>query len=170
MHTNVSELRLFVGIVNLYVRFFTYLFIVQTTWERSTVALDERQWHGFLDGGDFHYIRWGSYSLRSRLSTLLSDLTLPEWPRRMFAPYHARWEEDKSLKYIRLTLPLRKSKTSNKKRRKLWILYLEESDCSLMFIKRFVFSQLVSLSSLCVAHIRGSQAQQQLGCKGAHFP
>lgn len=77
----MSELRLFVGIVNLYVRCFTYLFIVQTTWERPSVALDERKWQGFLDGGNYHYIRWGTYSLWSTLATLLCDLTLPEWPR-----------------------------------------------------------------------------------------
>lgn len=115
MHTNVSELRLFVGIVNLYVRCFTYLFIVQTTWERPSVALDERKWQGFLDGGNYHYIRWGTYSLWSTLATLLCDLNLPEWPRSYFAPYQAWWEEDKSLKYIRLTLPLRESKTSHKR-------------------------------------------------------
>lgn len=171
MHTNVSELRLFVGIVNLYVRCFTYLFIVQTTWERPSVALDERKWQGFLDGGNYHYIRWGTYSLWSTLATLLCDLTLPEWPRSYFAPYQAWWEEDKSLKYIRLTLPLRESKTSHKKRRKLWILFVEENDLPLMFMKdSFVFSQLVSHLSLCVAHKRGSQTQQQLGCKGAPFP
>lgn len=124
MHTNVSERRLFVGIVHLYVRvfFFTYLFIVQTTWERPTVALDERQWHGFLDSGDYHYIRWGSYSLWSRLATLLSDLTLPEWPRRMFAPYHARWEEDKSLIHQAHFAPQRKSNFSQKEKKALDII------------------------------------------------
>lgn len=73
--------------------------------------------------------------------------------------------------YIRPTLLLSESQTSHKKRRKLWILFVEESDLPLMFIKdRFVFSQLVSLLSLCVAQKRGSQSQPQLGCKDAPFP
>lgn len=162
----MSELRLFVGIVNLYVRFFFYLSIHCTDYLVKTNSGIGRKTMTRLSGW------WrGTYSLWSTLATLLCDLTLPEWPRSIFAPYHARWEEDKSLKYIRLTLPLRESKTFHKKRRKLWILFVEESDLPLMFIKdRFVFSQFVSLLSLCVAPKRGSQSQPQLGCKGAPFP
>lgn len=37
----MSELSLFLEIVNFYVRSLPYLFIVQTTWEGAPVALDE---------------------------------------------------------------------------------------------------------------------------------
>lgn len=39
--TNMSELSLFLEIVNFYVRSLPYLLIVQTTWEGAPVALDE---------------------------------------------------------------------------------------------------------------------------------
>lgn len=98
-------------------------------------------------------------------------LHTPLMAQKLFCAISGLMRGDKSLKYIRLTLPLRESKTSQIKRRKLWILFVEESNLPLMFIKdRFVFSQLVSLLSLCVAQKRGSQSQPQLGCKDAPFP
>lgn len=47
--TNASELRLFLGIVNFYVRVFPYLFIVQNTWE-GPVALHGRNRDAILSG------------------------------------------------------------------------------------------------------------------------
>lgn len=168
MHTKVSELRLFVGIVNLYVRFLPIYSLYRLPGK-------DQQWHWTKENDKAFWMVENIITSDEVLTHYdpllpLCFATLPSLNGLEAILRHIR-EENKSLIYIRLTLPLRESKTFHKKRRKLWILFVEESDLPLMFIKdRFVFSQFVSLLSLCVAPKRGSQSQPQLGCKGAPFP
>lgn len=146
----MSELRLFVGIVNLYVRFFLPIYSLYR------LPGKDQQWHWTKDNDKAFWMVDNIITLDEVLTHYDPHLplclaTLPSLNGLEECLRHIMPDERRTNRlYIRPTLLLSESQTSHKKRRKLWIVFVKESDCSLMFIKKIcLFTTREPLIAMC---------------------